>query len=200
MKTIKLVTSLLLIVFITTFMLSCKGDDGADGVDGAQGIAGQDGNANAQTYIYNNPQWDDFGAGMHIDMTGILTDDVIKNDAVLVYIKHSTNNFVFSIPGAVWAGNYRNYAVLLIESSILENPNSLELISLEMDGTFTPNSNLWDVSWVRVVIIKTTDTTTDPGAKIANPKQRVLSHLEQEGIDVNDYRAVCQYYGLNPEY
>lgn len=197
MKTIKFLSILILSIFLSTTVTSCKGDDGADGVDGvdgAQGPAGQDGNANVQTYVYNNPSWG-VASGMNINMSGILTDDVIQNDAVLAYVNHMTDfgNETYLIPGLVWNGDYREYAVILEDSSS-SNPESLDIVSLETDGSFTPHANLWDARWVKIIIIESTNTTTT-GRNIPI-KQQVLNELKSAGIDVNNYEAVCNYYGI----
>lgn len=118
----------------------------------------EDGNANVQTYIYNNPSWDSSGAGMTISMSGILTDEVLQNDAVLTYVKHTARQTTNIIPGLVWNEFYRNYSVFL-EGDWL-NPEELMIVSLEVNGDFTPNADLWAVDWVKVIIIGSTNTTT----------------------------------------
>lgn len=190
-KVVKILLLVVVSLFLTTALNSCKGDDGVDGIDGVQGPAGQDGNANVQTYVYNSPSWGT-ASGMNIDMIGILTDDVIQNDAVLVYINHGTviGDKTAIIPGSVWDGYYRDYAVFL-------NTETLNIVSLETDGSFTPNANLWNVNWVKVIIIASTNTTTTTGnGRVVNTKQVVINELANAGIDINDYYAVCDYYGL----
>ncbi len=195
MKTISKLMYVILLTVLTVFV-SCKGEmgpagpagkDGIDGKDGADGQDGVDGNANVQTYIYNNPAWG-LGAGMDIDMTDILTDSVIENDAILTYVKHTAQGLINSIPGSVWNGNYRDYAVFL-------HTNDLQIVSLEMDGSFTPHANLWAIDWVKVVIIESTNITDD-GAKSLNPQQEILYNLDKAGVDVNNYYQVMDYYGL----
>ena len=197
MKTTKKLMYVILIAVIAAFA-SCKGEigpagpagaDGADGTDGIAGTDGTDGNANVQTYIYNNPAWG-ISSGMNIDMTDILTDTVISTDAILTYVKHTGYGSIYSIPGSVWNGNYRDYAVFL-------NTNDLQIVSLEMDGGFTSNANLWAVDWVKVVIIESTNTTIiDAGTKSLNNKQAIYYELDKAGVDINNYYQVMDYYGL----
>ena len=205
MKTIKFLSYSLFVLFLSISISSCSGDDGSDGATGPAGTNGQDGtdgNANVQTYVYNTPSWEPSGSAMHIDMTGILTDDVIANDAVLVYTNHTTSigDRINIIPGSVWNSNYRDYSIFLRDSND-NNPFSLSIVSLEMNGSFTPNANLWAIKWVKVIIIESENTTTvtGNGARPTSSKQRVYSELENAGIDANDYYAVCEYYGINPE-
>jgi len=182
------------LIMVTAF--SCSPEDGADGAQGAQGPAGQDGtngedgNANVQAYIFNNPAWGS-ASGMNIDMAGILTDEVINNDAILTYVKHSSTGTIGVIPGSVWNGNYRDYAVFLKDSSD-PNPENITIVSLEMNGSFTPNANLWGIDWVKVVIIESSNTT----AKSLG-KQGVFNELKAAGVDINNYNEVMDYYGLD---
>ncbi len=185
-----------IVLMVTAAFASCEGPEGPAGPAGEDGVDGQDGNANVQTYIYNNPSWMSSGSGMLIRMDSILTDDVIENDAVLVYLKHTAVDFVSAIPGSVWVGSeYRDYALFLADSSTSYS-SSIIIVSMEMDGSLTPNDELAPVEWVKVVIIESTSTTVD-GAKSLNPQQEILYNLDKAGVDVNDYYQVMNYFGLD---
>jgi hypothetical protein len=180
------------------------GADGADGADGATGPAGPagadgaDGNANVQTYIYNTPSWNSSGSALDIDMASILTDDILENDVLLSYVKHTGHNMVASIPGAVWVGFYRNYSVF-VGNSVSGDPGiyTFRIVSLEMDGSFTPNASLAPVDWIKIVIIESTNTTTSTGnGRILSPKQAIYDELKKVGVDINNYYDVMEYYGL----
>ena len=196
MKTIKIISTLILSLLLSSMVISCKPEKGDTGPAGQDG---KDGNANAKTYVYNNPQWESTGSGMYIDMAGILTDDVINKDAILVYIQHTYGSLVEIniIPGMVWRGFYRQYAVFL-KNSTSSHPENLDIVSLEKDGSFTPNANLWPVDWVKVVIIESNNTTTQ-NRMAMTPTEKVLEQLTNANIDVNDYQAVCEYYGITPQ-
>jgi len=146
-----------------------------------------------QTYKYNNPSWTAGSSGIVIDMSGILTTTIIENDVILSYIKHIDVDLVGFIPGAVWVGsNYRNYPVII-------DPVFFDflIVSLEMDGSFTPNSNLAPVEWIKVIIIDTSNTTVINGnGRSASPQQVVLDELAAAGVDVTIYKQVAAYYGL----
>lgn len=202
MKTMKKVMYFVLALVLTVGISSCEGPEGPAGADGTDGQDGTDGNANAQTYVFNNPAWGS-ASGMSINMPGILTDDVIQNDAILIYENHTTSfgDFTHIIPGSVWNGGYRDYAVFLYNSTY-SNPETIGIASLEMDGSFTPNANLWTVNWVKVIIIASTNTTTVSGnGRMANTssKEAVQQELAAANVDINDYYAVCAYYGIDPE-
>lgn len=223
MKTMKFLTYATFVLFLGFAISSCSGDDGIDGAMGSAGVAGTDGadgtdgtdgtngdngadgadgNANVQTYVYNDPIWNNNGFGMEIDMANVLSDDILENDALMVYVKHSGVDMVANIPGNVWTPGWRNYGVN-IGNSVSTDPGIfiLQITSFEMGGTPTLNGNLASIDWVKVIIIESTSTTTTDGngGKAANTKQTVYSELEAAGVDVNDYYAVCAYYGINPE-
>jgi hypothetical protein len=209
MKTMKFLAYATFVLFLGVAVSSCKGDDGADGQDGATGPAGpagqdgQDGNANVQTYVYNSPSWGATTSVVDIDMAGILTDDILENDVLLSYVKHENLDMVSAIPGAVWTGTggYRNYPVFY-GNSVSSDPGiyTFRMVSLEMDGTFTPHANLKPVDWVKIIIIESTNTTTASGnGKAVSPQQAVYNELEEAGVDVNDYYEVCAYYGIDPK-
>ena len=197
MKTIKFFSILLLSVVLMTSVTACKGDDGADG---------QDGNANVQTYVYNNPAWDAAPntSRMLIDMSSVLTNDIIENDVILGYVKNTNMSYVFPIPGDVWTGVvHRNYTMYIngSPSSYTTVPDfNIMIVSLELDGSYTPNSHLREMEWFKCIIIESTNTTTATGnGRSVSPKQAVKNELADAGVDINDYYAVCAYYGINPE-
>ncbi len=163
---------------------------------GPEGPPGKDGNANVQTYIFNNPSWDNSHRSITIEMNGILTKEVIKNDVILVYIKHKAADYVSLLPATVWCqshGVFREYSCDVI-------PNFLEIISFELDGSRTLYSELAPVDWVKVVIIESSNVSTYSGNsnKPSSSKQALLDKLEKDGVDINNYYDVCVYFGIEP--
>jgi len=176
-----------------------QGSQGEQGPAGTDGTDGADGNANVQTYIYQSPSWNNTGAALDIDMADVLTDDILENDVILSYVKHTGRNMVASIPGAVWIGFYRNYAVF-VGNSVSSDPGifTFRIVSLEMDGSFTPNANLAPVDWVKIIIIESTNTTTSTGnGRIMSPQEAIYDELKKAGVDINNYHDVLEYYGLD---
>ncbi|MCF6367160.1 MAG: hypothetical protein L3J35_13295 [Bacteroidales bacterium] len=184
-------------------LASCEGPIGpigTDGVDGVDGVDGTDGNANVQTYIYNNPVWGN-GSGMYIDMSSVLTNEIIQNNVILGYVKHTGVSYATLIPGDVWTGLvHRNYTMFVngsptTYSSVPEY--NIMIVSLELDGTYTPNADLKEMEWFKVVIIEPTNiTTTEGNGKSLSPKQAIYNELENAGVDINDYYQVMDYYNL----
>ena len=197
MKKMKFLTYVLFLGFAVS---SCSGDDGAIGPVGPVGTDGTDGNANVQTYVYNNPAWNGFGFAMEIDMADVLSDDILENDALMVYVKHSGVDMVANIPGNVWTPGWKNYGVN-VGNSVSTDPGIfiLQITSFEMDGIPTLNANLQPIDWVKIIIIESINTTTTDGSRTASTQQAVYNELADAGVDVNDYYAVCAYYGINPE-
>jgi hypothetical protein len=196
---------LLLIVTIIGFM-SCEGEmgpagptgadgidgtDGTDGIDGIDGTDGIDGNANVQTYIFNNPVWTSANYYMDIAMPDVLTDSVIKKDVILGYIKTVGSTMVNQIPGIVYGS--KDYRVYIFGGA----SNIYRIVSYELDGTPTPTDLLRTIEWVKIVIIPSTNTTySDGNSKNINPKTQILNELEKAGVDIANYNEVCDYYGL----
>ncbi len=182
-----------LFLFVIIGFVSCEGPigpSGLDGTDGTNGTAGIDGNANVQAYVYNNPVWGN-DWWMDITMTDILTEDVIQNDVILGYVTPVGNPLVNPIPGKVFG---KDIYVTLFGSTFI-----YRISSYETDGTPTPNADLVDYDWVRIIIIESTNTTTydGNGGKSLNPKQAIYDELEEAGVDINNYYEVMDYYGLD---
>ena len=202
MKT-KFFKRLFVLVLLVGIAFSCQGPegpagkdgkDGIDGRDGRDGVDGQDGNANVQTYVYNNPSWNSTGSGMTFQMTGILTQDVIDNDVILVYVKNPNDNHFYSVPGLVWCGSYIQYRHYTFYVGV----NNLTIVSLEKNGNFTPNSDLYPMEKAKIIIIESTNTTTTNGNGSRPAKYKILDKMEKDGVDLNDYYQVCDYLNIEP--
>ena len=197
MKTLKFLSYATFVLFLGLAISSCT-------KEGPEGPAGQDGNANVQTYVFNSPSWNSSGSGMYIDMSSILTNEIIENDVILGYVKNPNLSYVFPIPGPIWTGSvYRNYN-MIINGSPSTYPYIPEfnilIVSRETDGSYTPNANLQEMEWFKCIIIESTNTTTTNGnGRPANPKQAILDELAAANVDIHDYYAVCAYYGIDPK-
>ena len=98
MKTFKIFSLLLLIAGVTIFT-GCEkegpeGPSGKDGIDGVDGVDGEDGNANvvsgtitSSSWIYVEPSW------VILFNYAAITQDIIDNGAVLVYMKFDDTYF-----------------------------------------------------------------------------------------------------------
>ncbi len=199
MKTIKIISYALLILFASMAISSCKGPEGPqgppgkDGTDGVNGTDGVDGNANVQTYIFNNPTWDgSYWMDLHLP-TGVLTQEVIENDVILGYVKPRTY-VVNPIPGLIASSPMKNIRV-----NLFTNHNYYRIVCYNQDGSIPTSSQLPPLDWAKVIIIESTNTTTANGnSRGVSPYQAVLNELKAAGVDINNYYDVCAYYGINP--
>ena len=172
--------------------------DGADGMDGIDGQDGADGNANVNNYRFISPSWGTTGSGMIINMPGILTEEVIENNLILIYVQTESANRTVLIPGSVWDLSRLRY----VEFSVNINgfTGGMSIVSREADGAFTLNGDLEPLAWVNVVIAESLSGVTTNGNELAskteNFKDKALKNLSNAGVDVNDYHAVCDYYGI----
>jgi len=172
MKTIKLVATVFFIAMISTTISSCEGEIGPEG------------NANVQTYIFDSPTWT--SNEMIINLSA-LTTDVLDNDVVLGYWKDSSDDWA-STNDYYWGGYLRDFAHV--------NEFSIRAyLDNNSDDTTPPT-----VAKVKIIIIDSSNTTTVSGnGRMVSSQQAIHNELEQAGVDINNYNAVCNYYGINPQ-
>ena len=186
-------------LFFAMTLVSCSkdgaiGPQGENGINGAEGIDGVDGNANVTNYIFNDPQWGN-GTIMRLDMTGILTTDVLTNDVVLVYLLSNslqTTQRVFQIPGWVH-GKFPEYPTQMITpyftdteggAGAFQIPEQIYISTRSVDNTTIPPHEAIPLKWIRVVIIKST-------AVVTAKKGTHFSNMS--------YEEVCAYFNINHE-
>ncbi|MCX7550667.1 hypothetical protein [Xanthomarina sp. F2636L] len=206
MKTIQTTmskTKYVLLALLVAFSFSCSpedGNDGAQGPAGMDGTDGADGNANVQTFIFNSPSWRASSSGMKLNLTDVLTDYVIENDVILTYVKFPDSEEPSIVPGKVFiGGSFKDIFVSYGTSTNtgFPTPQHIGLVCFEENGNHTPNANLPAVEWVKVIIIESTNTTTTEGnGRVMSGKEAVMHELQSAGIDLNNYDAVCSYYGI----
>lgn len=174
-------TTYFLLAFLVAFSFSCNPEDGEDGMDGAVGATGQngeDGNANVQTYTFDISAL----SGNRMDVnTPQLTQDVLENDAVLVYLTRIGS--YYSVPGTSFGDE--------IKSSLFFSTVQLIFYN-RLDGAdiIVPEGRY---ELLKMVIIKSTSTTTGKTSSM----QQVYNELNQASVNKNDYYAVCDYYGID---
>ncbi|MBD1260876.1 hypothetical protein HZY62_09785 [Maribacter polysiphoniae] len=206
MKTTMKLLSYGLTIF-TILCSSCSKDGdtgpiGPAGTAGIDGIDGEDGNANVRTFVFNDVGFS--GAEtIALDMTGILTPEVIKRDVILVYLRVGDESLasrgrVFNLPSRVLGSfsddiptQYINFWLDDSENGIPEkiivNTRSIENTTLFPDER-TP------VEWIKVVIIES--SFSELSSKSQSSTISVMAELKSAGVDVNDYQSVCAYYGI----
>lgn len=166
------------------------GIDGIDGQNGEDGDNGQDGNANVISRKFDLFNWNDTSGRIEqLVYWNALTKDVIENDAILFYMKTNHNGRYGVLPGEVVIDGTPSYM------NVELGPGYTSLISLKPNYNGTGSAYVpirtGDVDFLRVVIIKSSSSS-----KSSNAKNNVLESLKAANINVNDYYAVCDYYGL----
>ena len=188
-KTIQFLTYGIFVLLLSISISSCKGDDGVDGEDGAIGATGtngQDGNANVIYSDWFDPTWSLPAA--HSNFTHAapeITQEIFDTGVVMVYMQwfNSIYPLPISFPGDGIPKTFNFWAKLG-----------------ELQIWFTAESSINNLSGqkYRYIIIPSNNVAAR-GVNVTNPKQRIYDELENAGVNINDYYAVCAYYGINPE-
>ena len=201
MKTIKFLTYSVFVLLLSISISSCKGDDGAvgpagadgiDGTNGTNGSDGADGNANVTIITLDNTDvtW---VAGSYLGRnsnTFTLTDnsvsqDIIDHGIVLGYVELSSQWYTLPL---IWSGS---------EYQHILNTYALNTINLYAyrdsgNGLLAPGITTW-----KFLLI--TDNTVAGRNVNIDSKQLIKNELENAGVNINDYYAVCDYYGIDTE-
>ncbi|WP_452227989.1 MULTISPECIES: hypothetical protein [unclassified Lacinutrix] len=196
MKTLKTTISkskYFLLALLVAFSFSCDPEDGEDGAIGAIGPAGtngtngtngEDGNANVETYTFDISALT--GATININ-TPQLTQDVLDNDGILVYIQRSSN--YYPIPGTSFSDEIKT---ILIDSAV-----ELTFYDRMTGASVSIPANRYTL--LKMVIIESNSTTAGKTSVTGetSTKQQAYNELKQAGVDITDYYAVCDYYGMD---
>ena len=176
MKTLKFLSYTVFVLFLSIAITSCSGDDGATGPAGpagADGADGIDGNANVIASDWFNATWPTNTSATYATFTHDapeLTQDILDSGVILVYMK--TSNAVYPLPiSFIGDSNPKEY-------DFWANLGSIR-IWFTAESAITPSST----KQFRYVIIPSNNTAARGTST----------------VDVNDYYAVCEYYGINPE-
>jgi len=188
MKTIKILTYVIFALFLGLVTSSC-GSDGAAGNDGTDGT---NGNANVSiiSLNYSDITW---SVGSFLGTTTntfALTDnrvnqDIIDHGTVLGYTK--INNQWYALP-FTWSNSTQSQYVFHTYAL-----NTITLYAYRTNGVLDPSA----LVEYRFMLI--TDNTVTSSARPAKTKQKIQDELEAAGVDINDYYAVMDYYGLDTE-
>ncbi len=195
MKAIKFLTHSVF-VLVSILMLSCSGDDGATGAtgaDGTNGIDGTDGNANVETIIFENPTWQITATYTVMDLSLASISINYENDVIIGY-------YIDGVLTTSWIPVDSEYCCdnNYLRSYISGSSHKFRIFAHLSDGTYDPTP---PTITVKIIVIKGNNTTTivGNGGKQLNPKQQIKNELKNAEININDYYAVCNYYGVNPE-
>ncbi len=194
MKTIKLFTYALCILFLGLASCSTDGEDGMDGAQGPQGIAGQDGqdgedgNANVTgTTIDPFPDWQ---AGsflgtpsnvVEIDDAD-LTEAVVEDALVLMYFQLFGNN--------VWYPMTFNFPLSNGSDQVITftyEPELIKIYSLDSGGALDAG-----ITKARYFVIPTQNAS---GRSMVSRDSKLRS-LEEQGVNINNYEEVAAWFNL----
>lgn len=168
-----------------------RGPEGEDGARGPRGPAGEDGNANVTVYVFDGHDFRAGGDGFQATRRVPLSSEAEFDDSAwLFYLVY--DNYRYPVPGFGYAGEkeYREW-------------------------------HLWssDASWGSFHIVRLFDPEDDAEESIAYSEIRIIriegSHVEDctgggclrgatspefpADLDISDYAAVVEYYGLTED-
>jgi len=160
------------------------GTNGADGTDGANGADGADGNANVNTFIYDVST----ESGASIPVTApVLTQDVLDNDLVLGYLKKGSGTYT-PIPTPIYAVSLGDNYDIAVEMQL----NTYWMFFYEVGTENLKSISAGKLDELKLVVIESNSTTSGKSGK-----QNILSQMKSDGVNINDYYAVMDYFGLD---
>ncbi len=187
-------TACFLAVLMTIFTVACSAEDGMDGaigpegpqgiagVDGQDGADGLDGNANVTAHTFDASTFSGTFDGVSLSA---LTQEVIDTYAILSYLQEGSSQVWFPVPCPADDFGFPHAVDVNIGLGGIDFDYA--------DASGVPVSiSAGDLVKGRVILIE--PTSVDPASRVNNSS---LSVLKEAGVDVNDYYAVCDYYGLS---
>ncbi len=162
------------------------GVPGPQGEQGEQGTAGADGNANVRTFTFD---LSGIGESSSIpNSLSALTQDVIDNDLIVAYLQNSQSNTYYAIPAGVWPNGTGGF--YSVQSDIAIGKFWLHFYQV---GAQSLNPILGvELGTLKIVIAESSSTTSGKSSK-----QSLQSKMKSDGVDINDYYAVMDYFGLD---
>jgi len=158
-------------------MISCTkegpegpaGPAGPAGINGTDGVDGMNGNANVVSVIFNDRLIE---VGLNDFVVPQITQEIFDTGLVLGYVTVSGNEFWETIP-------------VVVGGNVILDLDRIRLGGLSLTSTFTQTLNF------RFIIIASSSSTSGK-SRVETIRER----LEREGVDLNDYYAVMDYFGL----
>jgi len=156
MRTKNKYISLIMMLFVISFFISCSPEDGQDGLPGEKGIPGEDGNANVTVFTRDikGLQWTTVGNSssgylqLEILAPNVLTNEVLQKSTILVYVY--TSDF---------SGNWALLPYYTERRIRVQADVRVGKITLKKDQDGKPSTQSWHDS-VKVVII--TESSSQP--------------------------------------
>ncbi|WP_127138288.1 collagen-like protein [Flagellimonas oceanensis] len=175
MKILKLSKFVFLMFGLALLWACSNGEDGAAGAQGEQGIQGEpgeDGNANVQSFLFENQSFSPGNVAFDIPA---ISQDILDYGVVLGYLKQQNATHWYSMPfyydgGSQPAGSVRIYRI--------------SLGSVVITNTLTIGGYNF-----RFVVIEGVSGATSKAMSVEE-------ELKQAGVDISDFYQVAEYYGL----
>ena len=160
------------------------GVDGTNGTDGSDGTDGADGNANVNTYVFDLSSKS--GASIPNNLPE-LTQDVIDNDLIIGYLQNGVSGTYYPVPASVWPNGTGGFYDVATDIAV-----GKYWVHFYQVGTQTLMSVLGvELGKLKIVIAESTSTNTGKTGK-----ESIREELKTAGVDMNDYYAVMDYFGL----
>ena len=174
--------------------MSCSKDgvDGAIGPKGENGSDGVDGNTNVQSFVFTSAVENNGRTTLNIPE---ITQSVVNNDVILGYIQSNESGIV-ALP-------YRNGTKTIIDGWYYVGSYSFQAYDENNAQIGFSADNLLNSFYAyRVVIIESSSTIvklgngTGKNQSLAKSRRKTILDELSKVIDINDYHAVCEYYGI----
>jgi hypothetical protein len=186
MKTNSFFRKAVIVILSATLFIACsktgpagpKGDKGDTGATGEKGDTGAQGNANVKVYTkdISGATWTTVGSSsngyleLKIDAPDVLTEEVVNNWVVLVYVQSTDFNGWALLP-------YYTNRDIQVSAKISVG---FLLLDRTQDGKPQTQSNFYGVKLVLIEPSLTGNISLHPASL----------------PDFKDYHAVCKYYGI----
>lgn len=183
------------LVFLIAYSCSKDGEDGTDGAigpkgdQGEQGLAGEngeDGNANVNTYVFDLSS--ESGSSIPVDLPE-LTQDVIDNDLIIGYLQNGAGSGTYyPIPAGVWPNGTGGFYDIAVDIAVGKYWVHFYQVGTQ---TFMDVTSV-ELGKLKIIVAESTNTTTGKNGKVS-----IRESLKSAGVDINDYFAVMDYFGLD---
>tara|TARA_R110000823_G_scaffold51733_1_gene128660 strand:- start:404 stop:961 length:558 start_codon:yes stop_codon:yes gene_type:complete len=183
MKTAMKYLGLVIAVIALTFTSCTKdGEIGPAGQDGIDGTNGEDGNANVRVFKYDISQ---STGGSFTQEIPEITADVLENDLILGYLR---TNIRENSPIPATRARIGGFTDVDVAVNIEIGKYSFSFFR-ESSSTLLllPKGSMEEL---KIIIAKSSSISAKTG------EENMRSLLKNAGVDINDYHAVMDYYGL----
>jgi hypothetical protein len=180
----------LALIAITLTSCSKDGEIGPMGPAGQDGLNGTDGNANVRLLTFD---YSGVSANDYIQEIPELTQEVLDNDLILGYI--TTKGAMYQIPQNNIGINVTDSGDRVIQTMTTDvrvkmAPQSYHLYFYRSGTSYSQLLPKRSFIKLKIIIAKSSSITGKTN------KETIRTELKSAGVDINDYYAVMDYFGL----